>query len=138
MRHGTSPATPDFSITTLLALMQQELQMIFALRVFVVAIAAISLAKPHIQVVIVGSGEQADQLAATAIAPLALNKTVIRLTENEVIPQNLPPALAETLPKLPEGGAAKAVICAGFACRQPISDSGELGKELREAIKASC
>ncbi len=104
------------------------------------AIAAIWLAKPHIQVVIVGSGEQADQLAATAIAPLALNKTVLRLTENEVIPQNLPPALAETLPRLPgiPGGVAKAVICAGFACRPAISDSGELGKELREAIKASC
>ena len=42
-RHGTGAATPDFSITTLLALMQQELQMIYALRVFVVAIAGISL-----------------------------------------------------------------------------------------------
>ena len=101
-------------------------------------IAVLLLTKGHTQVVIVGSGEKADQLYAAAVAPFALNKAVLRLAGNEVAPPNLPPALAETLPKLPgiSEGQPMAVICSGFACRPPIHDADELTRALREALKA--
>jgi hypothetical protein len=98
------------------------------------AIAAVMFSSPHTQVVVVGDGEQADRLYAAAVAPFALNKAVLRLPENEVIPQNLPPALAGTIPNLPgvKDGKAVAVVCADFTCRSPIADAEELARTLRE------
>jgi len=97
-------------------------------------IAASLFSTPHTQVVVVGSGEQADQLYAAAIAPFALGKSVVRIPgENEALPQNLPPALADTLPNLPEVKAGKpvAVVCSNFTCQPPVSDPQALATELR-------
>ena len=101
-------------------------------------IAVLLFSKGHTQVVIVGSGEKADQLYAAAVAPFALNKAVLRFTENELAAPNLPPALAETLPNVPglKEGKALAVICSGFTCRPPIHDADELTKALRESLKS--
>ncbi len=101
-------------------------------------IAVLLFSKGHTQVIVVGSGEKADQLYAAAVAPFALNKAVLRFAENELAAPNLPPALAETLPKLPgiKDGKPLAVICSGFTCRPPIHDADELTKALRDALKS--
>ncbi|MFI5089611.1 MAG: thioredoxin domain-containing protein [Terriglobales bacterium] len=101
-------------------------------------IAACLFSTPHTQVVVVGSGEQADQLYAAAVAPFALGKSVVRIPgENEATPQNLPPALAETIPNLPEvkAGQAVAVVCSNFACQPPVSDPQQLSETLRQALR---
>ena len=99
-------------------------------------IAVQLFSKGHTQVVIVGSGEKADQLYAAAVAPFALNKAVLRFAENELAAPNLPPAMAETLPNVPgvKDGKPLAVICSGFTCRPPIYEADELTKALREII----
>ncbi|HET9282451.1 MAG TPA: thioredoxin domain-containing protein [Candidatus Angelobacter sp.] len=87
---------------------------------------------PHTQVVIAGTGEQADQLESAALKQLSLNKSVLHLPEGEIVPQKLPAALAETIPNLPaiKEGKTVAVVCSGFACQPPIEDPAELSKAL--------
>jgi uncharacterized protein YyaL (SSP411 family) len=99
-------------------------------------IAATLFTTPHIQVVVIGSGPEADTLYRVAVLPFALNKSVLRLAENQVVAQNLPPALAETLTNLPAPGKDKAfaVICSGFTCQPPIVEPEELAKAVKEAI----
>ena len=97
-------------------------------------IAASLFSTPHTQVVVVGSGEQANKLYAAAVAPWALAKSVIRIPgENEASPQNLPAALAETIPNLPEVKAGKsvAVVCSDFTCQPPVSHPDALATMLR-------
>jgi uncharacterized protein len=96
---------------------------------------------PHTQVVIAGSSELADQLHATALARFSMNKSVLHLAQGEVVPQMLPPALAETIPNLPavKEGKTVAVVCSGFSCLPPVADPSELTKALllSEAPKRS-
>ena len=96
-------------------------------------IAAVHLFRPHTQVVVIGNDQAAQQLYAAAIAPFALNKAVIRLRSGQ---QALPPALAETVPKLPavKEGKSVAVVCSNFTCMPPISDPDELAKTLGEIL----
>jgi uncharacterized protein YyaL (SSP411 family) len=96
-------------------------------------IAAVHLSQPHLQIVIVGNGELANRLHASAIAPYSASKAVLKLAANKAVPQNLPPALAETIPHLPAVKEEKtvAVICSGFTCQPPISDPDELTRSLR-------
>jgi uncharacterized protein len=95
--------------------------------------------KPHTQVVVAGSGEQAELLYQAAVAQFSLNKSVVHLPEGEIVPQMLPPALAETIPALPAVRENKtvAVLCSGFACQPPIADPGELERAVREAVRAA-
>jgi len=58
---------------------------------------------------------------------------VLKLTDNEVTPQNLPPALAETLPALSRVSAT-AVICSGFTCQPPVGDPEQLARLLRQTM----
>jgi uncharacterized protein len=89
------------------------------------AIAAVHFTRPHVQVVITGKGGIGDQLESTALAPFSTTKSVIRLTENELVRANLPPSLAETLPNLPaaKSGEQVALICSNFACQPPLRDA---------------
>jgi len=99
-------------------------------------IAASLFSRPHAQVMIVGSDAQADGLYATAVAPFAIGKSVLRIPgANEIDSQNLPPALAETLPNLPEikSGKPVAVVCSNFSCQPPVSDADSLAAMLRKA-----
>src|SRR5579863_4199171 len=98
-------------------------------------IAAVHLLHPHTQVVIVGNDELAGRLYDAATASYAANKTVIKLDANQAVPQNLPPALAESIPELPgvREGKTIAVICSGFACQPPVSDPAELARRLKHA-----
>ncbi len=84
------------------------------------------------QVVIVGDGPEADQLEASATAGFALNKTVIRLASNQLVTDELPEALAETVLQVPkpEGNAAWALVCRGRKCIPPVSDAEALLKTL--------
>ncbi|HEV2116110.1 MAG TPA: thioredoxin domain-containing protein, partial [Terriglobales bacterium] len=95
-------------------------------------IAAVMFSEPHAQVVVIGGGEGAGSLCRAALTPFSFSKSVLKFSENEITPQNLPPALAETLPALPRTQAATAVICSGFKCQPPITDAEQLAALLRE------
>ena len=97
------------------------------------AIAAVHLAHPHTQIVIVGSGELADRLYDAGVASYSVGKSVLKLAANEAVAQNLPPALAQTIPELPavKQGKTVAIICSGFSCQPPLSDPEELTQCLR-------
>jgi uncharacterized protein YyaL (SSP411 family) len=92
------------------------------------AIALDMYLHPHTQVVIAGSGEQAGKLVAAAVSRFSLNKSVLHLAQGEVVPQTLPPALAETIPNLPaiKEGKTVAVVCSGFVCQAPVTSPDEL------------
>ncbi|HVZ17435.1 MAG TPA: hypothetical protein VG897_09990 [Terriglobales bacterium] len=95
-------------------------------------IAAVHLFRPHTQVVVVGNDRTADELYAAAIAPFALNKSVVRLRAIG----ELPPALVETVSALPgvKEGKPVAVVCSNFTCLPPISDPDGLAKLLHETL----
>jgi uncharacterized protein YyaL (SSP411 family) len=104
----------------------------YGLFVATYGIAAIHLAHPHTQIVIVGNDELAGRLYNAAVAPYSASKAVLKLSANQAVPQNLPPALAETIPQLPAVMEEKtvAVVCSGFTCQPPISDLEELSRSL--------
>ena len=83
---------------------------------------------PPVQVVVVGEGSEARQLAAMATARYAMNKQVLQLRADQLTAANLPPMLAETLPHLPEltSGKTLAVLCKGNSCLPPVSDPEKL------------
>ncbi|MBZ5524021.1 MAG: thioredoxin domain-containing protein [Acidobacteriia bacterium] len=91
--------------------------------------------KPHTQVVITGSGPDAGRLYAAAARPFSFHKSVLHL--RQVAPQNLPPALAETIPNVPgiHESKALAVVCSGFTCQPPVRDAEELGRVLGEVLR---
>jgi uncharacterized protein YyaL (SSP411 family) len=88
--------------------------------------------QPHTQVVVVGNDEAATALYRAATRPLGLNTAVLRLDAGKVVAQNLPPALAETIPNLPALTERRsfAVVCSGFSCQPPIFDEEELARAL--------
>jgi uncharacterized protein YyaL (SSP411 family) len=97
------------------------------------------LASPIQVVVIAGeeSPESAAELHAAATASFAFNKSTLRLTANEAVAKNLPPALASTIPHLPhlKSGQSFAVLCSGSACQPPVSDPAELNHQLERALE---
>jgi uncharacterized protein YyaL (SSP411 family) len=84
--------------------------------------------EPPIQVCVIGDDRLADELAATAMARFAVNKSVIRLKRSQLA--TLPPALAETLPHLPASEGSRAVVCQGMSCLPPVASVEELEKVL--------
>lgn len=86
------------------------------------------------QVVIVGAGDEADELESIALERFAVNKGVLRLRSKDVA---LPPALAETVPHLPISLETFAVVCKGFACGLPMTSAMELRAVLAEGILRS-
>jgi uncharacterized protein len=103
-------------------------------------IAVVHFLTSPIQVVIIGeeaSDEAADELEAVANGPFALNKSALRISASQVVAQNLPPVLAETIPQLPQlkSGQVFAVICSGNACQPPTSDAKALQKALETAMQ---
>jgi uncharacterized protein YyaL (SSP411 family) len=99
-------------------------------------IAATMMSRPHLHVVVIGEDQKADEMYREAARQFALNKSVVRVTHNEVDGEYLPPALHETLPNLPglHDSQSVAVICAEFSCRPPISDAQSLRLALDELI----
>ncbi len=95
-------------------------------------LAVVRFLRAHTQVVVVGSDERATELYRTAVRRLGLTTAVVRLDADKAVAQNLPPALAETIPNLPALGEGRsfAVVCSGFACQPPIFDAAELARVL--------
>jgi uncharacterized protein YyaL (SSP411 family) len=85
-----------------------------------------------VQVVIVGSGAEADELETVAVARFAVNKMVIRLTPPQIVADGLPESLAETVLQVPrlEGSAAWALVCRGRVCMPPVTNAEELLQAL--------
>ena len=84
------------------------------------ALALGQMVRPAVQVVIVGEGEAAEQLEVTAMARYAVNKSVIRLRSHQMA--ELPSALGATLPNLPAGTGALALVCSGKTCQPPATN----------------
>jgi uncharacterized protein len=102
-------------------------------------IAVVHLLESAVQVVVIaedGDEDTAHKLYGAAVAPFAFQKTTLRLAVNQAVAENLPPALAETIPNLPALGSGKsfAVLCSGFACQSPIFDAEELRRALDLAL----
>jgi uncharacterized protein YyaL (SSP411 family) len=97
-------------------------------------IAATWMSRPHIQVVVIGKGDNAKALLRAARATFLVNKSVVHLTDSEAVAQNLPPVLAETIPNLPglKDKKSLAIVCKNFTCQPPMFDAGELAALLRE------
>ncbi len=95
-------------------------------------LAVVRFTQSHIQVVVVGRDEVAAELYRAAVRPLGLTTATLRLDADEAVAQNLPPALAETIPNLPALGEGRsfAVVCSGFTCQPPIFDEAELARAL--------
>jgi uncharacterized protein YyaL (SSP411 family) len=100
-------------------------------------LAVVHFIQPQTQVVVVGKDDAAAELYRAAVRPLGLSTAVLRLDADKAVAQNLPLALAETIPNLPQlaGGRALdgrsfAVVCSGFACQPPIFDAEELARSL--------
>jgi hypothetical protein len=85
-----------------------------------------------VQVVIVGSGPEAARLEATARARFAVNKIVLRITPDKLVPGGIPEALAETLLQIPVPAKADAwaLVCRSRTCLPPITDAESLLEAL--------
>ena len=92
------------------------------------------LADP-VQVVIVGAGAEAERLEATAIAGYAVNKTVIRIALESLVPGGMPEMLEETILHSPRPASAPAwaYVCKGHACLPPVTEEDALLKALGAA-----
>jgi uncharacterized protein YyaL (SSP411 family) len=96
-------------------------------------LAAERLLLNPVQVVIVGSGPEADRMEATSVAGFAVNKTVMRIEPSRLILGELPDALAETLLQAPAPAAAQAwaLVCRGRTCLPPVTDAEALLQALK-------
>ena len=77
-----------------------------------------------VQVSVVGEDVAALALERVALRSFAVNKSVVRLRREDF--GSLPPALAETLPGLPEIEGSFALVCRGNACLPPVTDGDGL------------
>jgi uncharacterized protein len=111
----------------------------FGIFVATYGIAVVHLLQNPVQVVVVGDESEtaASSLVAVAVSGFSFNKSVLRLAANQVAAGNLPPALAATLPNLPElkSGKSFAVLCSGFACQPPITNPDQLRQALESEAK---
>ena len=101
-------------------------------------IAVLYFLESPVQVVVIAdeNNRPAGELCAAALAPFAFTKTVLRLSPNQAVPQNLPPLLAQTIPNLPQlhSGHSFAVLCSGTSCQPPVTDASELKRQLQSAL----
>jgi uncharacterized protein len=90
-----------------------------------------------VQTVVIGEDDAAKGLEAAARARFAFSLSVLRLAANQAIAENLPPALAATIPNLPQlhSGKSFAVLCSGSTCQPPITDTSELRRSLAQSLK---
>jgi uncharacterized protein len=102
-------------------------------------IAAVYASYPHSQVVVVGEDETAEQLYSQAISSPVFGRSAIQLKFSQAVAQNLPPALAATVPELPavKAGKTTAVVCSGFSCKPPVSTSEQLKQLLTTEFPAA-
>ena len=100
-------------------------------------IAVLHFLESPTQVVVVDEGDgAAEDLYEAAVELFGYSKATLRLSANQAVAQNLPPALAETIPNIRQIKAGKsfAVLCAGASCRPPVFSADELRANLAEAL----
>jgi uncharacterized protein YyaL (SSP411 family) len=85
-----------------------------------------------LQVMVVGSGPEAARLEALAVARYAVNKTVMRIAPFRLVPDGIPPALAEMLTHFssPPGVEVWAIVCRGRTCLPLITEAEALLEAL--------
>jgi uncharacterized protein len=101
-------------------------------------IAVLHVLENPIQVVVIaGEDGQADSLEKSATEGFGFTKTNLRFAANQVVPGNLPPLLAVTLPNHPQlsSGKSFAVLCSGNSCQPPVFEANELRRELQAAFQ---
>ena len=91
-------------------------------------LAAERLLLDPVEIVVVGSGAEADKLEELATARYAVNKSVIRIVSERLVPGALPETLAETLLQVPAppGAKAWALVCRGRTCMPPVANPDAL------------
>jgi uncharacterized protein YyaL (SSP411 family) len=89
-----------------------------------------------VQVVVVGSGAEADGFVAAALARFAVNQSVMRIDPERLVEGGIPEALAETLLQVPKPAGAHAwvIVCRGRTCLPPITSAEELILALEEPM----
>jgi hypothetical protein len=94
------------------------------------AVAVRMFSEPHAQVIVIGN--DAQEMKRVANRHFRLTNSTVYLGEGQAVAQNLPPAMAETLPHLPDIKAprAMAVLCSNFACQPPVRSAQELERAL--------
>jgi uncharacterized protein len=99
--------------------------------------AVMHLLQPHTQVVIIGQDDTAALLCRAALRSFSLNKAVLCIAASEAVPQNLPPALADTIPQLPNlhDGRSFAIVCEDFTCHPPVWGAAEVEQRLSAPIR---
>ena len=87
-----------------------------------------------IQICVIGEDAEAHRLEAVALARFAINKSVIRLKREQI--SRLPPALAETLPNLPQlkEPGSFAIVCSGNRCQPPVRTVGDLLEVMNQSV----
>jgi hypothetical protein len=95
-------------------------------------LAAERLLLDPVQIVVVGSDPKAAELEATAVAGFAVNKTVIHIASEELVPGGIPPELEATVLQAPHppGAEAWALVCRGRTCLPPVADAEGLLQSL--------
>ncbi len=84
-----------------------------------------------------GTKDKANELTTAARSEFSFSKSVLCLKASQTVAENLPPALAGTIPKLPQlkSGTSFVVLCSGFTCQPPIYDAEELRQSIASAPK---
>lgn len=94
------------------------------------------LLQRSVHVCIVGDGAEARRMESVALARYAVNKSVVRFRVDQL--QRLPPALANTLPFLPDLPRSEeecvAVICSGNSCKPPVRSADEMLALLNSSL----
>ncbi|MGA3370589.1 MAG: thioredoxin domain-containing protein [Terracidiphilus sp.] len=100
------------------------------------ALALERLLLDPVEVVVVGSGAEAERFEALALARFAVNKTVIRFAPSQLVEGGLPEALAATLLQAPApaGAEAWALVCRSRACLPPITSPEALAEALENPL----
>jgi len=86
-----------------------------------------------VQVIVVGSGPDAQALESLALGTFALNKIVARVDLDQLVPGEIPEALSEIVLQIPPPPNAKAwaVVCRNRTCLPPITTVEELRAALQ-------
>jgi len=94
------------------------------------------LVQRAVQVCVIGDDRDARRLETVALARYAVNKSVIRFSRGQL--GELPPALAETLPHLPDlkdaSSSSFAVVCDGKGCQPPVRTADELTDAMNRSL----
>jgi uncharacterized protein YyaL (SSP411 family) len=100
------------------------------------ALAVERLLLDPVEVVVVGSGSEAERFESLALAGFAVNKTVMRLAPSQLVKGGLPEGLAKTLLKAPAPAGAEvwALVCRNHTCLPPIPDAKALAEALENPV----